>query len=238
MILPGCSIMVMRNRTAGAVWLAVVVFGLPSARARSPRPRSGSGPVGRARLALQPPGGDLGKGQGRRPRGLLRGRAVRRQADPRLRLLRAARDGRGPLPAMVLVHGGGGKAFREWAELWAERGYVALAMDLAGHGPDGKRLARRRAGPGRRTQVPRLRRRRGPGDLDLPRRRRRHPRALAAGRAAGGRPRPDRHHRHLLGRLPDLHRRRPRRPPQGRRAGLRLRLPPREQRLAAPLRRR
>lgn len=46
----------------------------------------------------------------------------------------------GKLPAMVLVHGGGGKAFKEWAELWAKRGYVALAMDLAGHGPDGKRL--------------------------------------------------------------------------------------------------
>ena len=46
----------------------------------------------------------------------------------------------GRFPAMLLVHGGGGKAFREWAELWAERGYVALAMDLAGHGPDGERL--------------------------------------------------------------------------------------------------
>jgi dienelactone hydrolase len=41
---------------------------------------------------------------------------------------------------MVLVHGGGGTAFREWAELWARRGYVALAMDLAGHGPGRKRL--------------------------------------------------------------------------------------------------
>ena len=46
----------------------------------------------------------------------------------------------GKLPAMVLVHGGGGKAFREWAELWAERGYLGLAMDLAGHGGDGKPL--------------------------------------------------------------------------------------------------
>ena len=44
------------------------------------------------------------------------------------------------LPGMVLVHGGGGKAFREWAELWAKRGYAAIAMDLAGKGPDGKRL--------------------------------------------------------------------------------------------------
>jgi dienelactone hydrolase len=46
----------------------------------------------------------------------------------------------GKRPGMVLVHGGGGTAFKEWAELWAKRGYVALAMDLAGHGPDRKRL--------------------------------------------------------------------------------------------------
>ncbi|MDA1054267.1 MAG: acetylxylan esterase [Planctomycetota bacterium] len=39
------------------------------------------------------------------------------------------------LPAIVLVHGGGGTAFREWAELWAKRGYAAIAMDLAGHRP-------------------------------------------------------------------------------------------------------
>ena len=48
--------------------------------------------------------------------------------------------GDGPFPAMLLVHGGGGKAFERWAGFWAGRGYVALAMDLAGHGPDGKRL--------------------------------------------------------------------------------------------------
>src|SRR5262249_55463954 len=47
----------------------------------------------------------------------------------------------GKRPAMVLVHGGGGSAFKEWAELWAQRGYVALAMDLAGQGADHKRLA-------------------------------------------------------------------------------------------------
>ncbi len=46
-------------------------------------------------------------------------------------------EGRGPFPAMVLVHGGGGKAFAKWAEHWASRGYVALAMDTAGCGPNG-----------------------------------------------------------------------------------------------------
>jgi dienelactone hydrolase len=46
----------------------------------------------------------------------------------------------GKLPAMVLVHGGGGTAFPEWAQLWAKRGYIAIAMDLAGHGEKRKRL--------------------------------------------------------------------------------------------------
>jgi dienelactone hydrolase len=48
--------------------------------------------------------------------------------------------GDGPLPGMVLVHGGGGTAFPEWATLWAQRGYAAIAMDLAGCGPGRKRL--------------------------------------------------------------------------------------------------
>ena len=51
---------------------------------------------------------------------------------------RPATSGIGRSPAMVLVHGGGGKAFRDWAEHWAKRGYVALAMDLAGNGPAGR----------------------------------------------------------------------------------------------------
>jgi len=55
-------------------------------------------------------------------------------------------SGEGPFPAMVLVHGGGGTAFPEWATLWAKRGYCAIAMDLAGCGPGRKRLAD--GGPG------------------------------------------------------------------------------------------
>jgi Gnt-I system high-affinity gluconate transporter len=42
----------------------------------------------------------------------------------------------GPWPGIVLVHGGGGTAFAEWVTLWAERGYAAIAMDLAGSRPD------------------------------------------------------------------------------------------------------
>ena len=48
------------------------------------------------------------------------------------------KKGKGPYPAMLLVHGGGGKAFQDWATHWANRGYVALAMDLSGNGPDGR----------------------------------------------------------------------------------------------------
>ncbi|MBO9730220.1 MAG: alpha/beta fold hydrolase [Chitinophaga sp.] len=45
------------------------------------------------------------------------------------------------LPAVVLVHGGGGIAFKEWAILWAKKGYAAIAMDLRGNGPNRQHLA-------------------------------------------------------------------------------------------------
>ena len=37
--------------------------------------------------------------------------------------------------SVVLIHGGGGTAFREWVELWVKKGYAAIAMDLAGSRP-------------------------------------------------------------------------------------------------------
>lgn len=43
-----------------------------------------------------------------------------------------------PLPAMVLVHGGGGKAFHEWVKIWNDRGYAAISMSLEGHRPNAK----------------------------------------------------------------------------------------------------
>ncbi|MBT3295152.1 MAG: prolyl oligopeptidase family serine peptidase [Verrucomicrobia bacterium] len=49
--------------------------------------------------------------------------------------------GNGPVPGMVCVHGGGGKAFRQWVEMWVARGYAAIAMDLNGCDGSGKRLA-------------------------------------------------------------------------------------------------
>jgi acetyl esterase/lipase len=38
-------------------------------------------------------------------------------------------------PGVILIHGGGGTAFAEWAWLWAKRGYAAVAIDLAGCRP-------------------------------------------------------------------------------------------------------
>ncbi len=44
------------------------------------------------------------------------------------------------LPAVVCVHGGGGRAYKEWAQNWARRGYAAIALDWRGQGPDAKRM--------------------------------------------------------------------------------------------------
>jgi len=44
------------------------------------------------------------------------------------------------LPMVILVHGGGGTAFKEWAIMWAKKGYAALSMDLRGNGPGKKHI--------------------------------------------------------------------------------------------------
>ena len=41
-------------------------------------------------------------------------------------------------PGIVLIHGGGGTAFRVWVLEWAKRGYSAIAMDLGGSSPEAK----------------------------------------------------------------------------------------------------
>jgi len=43
------------------------------------------------------------------------------------------------VPAMVLVHGGGGTAFATWVKRWTDRGYAAIAMDNCGGAPRGER---------------------------------------------------------------------------------------------------
>jgi dienelactone hydrolase len=40
------------------------------------------------------------------------------------------------LPAMVLIHGGGGTAFAEWVRIWNKRGYAAIAIDTCGNLPE------------------------------------------------------------------------------------------------------
>lgn len=57
-----------------------------------------------------------------------------------------------PVPAMVLVHGGGGKAFYEWVKIWNDRGYAAISMSLEGHMPDNEgqgKLSHEFSGPKR-----------------------------------------------------------------------------------------
>lgn len=39
------------------------------------------------------------------------------------------------VPAIVLVHGGGGVPFLEWVKLWTDRGYAAIALSLTGDFP-------------------------------------------------------------------------------------------------------
>jgi dienelactone hydrolase len=41
------------------------------------------------------------------------------------------------VPAMILIHGGGGTAFESWVRLWNARGYAAIAMDTCGSVPKG-----------------------------------------------------------------------------------------------------
>lgn len=43
-------------------------------------------------------------------------------------------------PGIVLLHGGGGKAYQEWVEKWAAEGYAAIAIDFAGKDGEGNLL--------------------------------------------------------------------------------------------------
>lgn len=46
-------------------------------------------------------------------------------------------DAEHPVPAMVLIHGGGGSAFGNWVKTWVDRGYAAIAMSNNGQFPVG-----------------------------------------------------------------------------------------------------
>ena len=53
------------------------------------------------------------------------------------------------VPAMVLVHGGGGHAYADWVKEWTNRGYAAIAFDNTGYFPslEGKGVAGRENDP-------------------------------------------------------------------------------------------
>ncbi|MHB8897873.1 MAG: alpha/beta hydrolase family protein [Thermoguttaceae bacterium] len=62
---------------------------------------------------------------------------------------------RGKVPGVVLVHGGGGTAFKEWVTKWNEHGYAAISIAVEGQtdepGPvssNGRREWKRHAWPG------------------------------------------------------------------------------------------
>ncbi len=42
---------------------------------------------------------------------------------------------KGPVPGIVLLHGGGGHAFPEWVRQWNRRGFAAIAIDTEGYFP-------------------------------------------------------------------------------------------------------
>lgn len=61
------------------------------------------------------------------------------------------RSGNERVPAMLLIHGGGGAAFDHWVRHWTKRGYAALAMDTCGCVPiheEGRWKRHRHGGPG------------------------------------------------------------------------------------------
>ncbi len=51
-------------------------------------------------------------------------------------LLRGINSENKKYPGIILVHGGGGKAFKAWVEKWAADGYAVLALDLSATGGD------------------------------------------------------------------------------------------------------
>ena len=122
-------------RFAISLSMCVILSAVPSLRADAPKPFTGPWDVPALQKADVKP--EWGETVGKAREVYYPGEPF--QGKPtRVFAYYAKPDGDGPFPAVVLVHGGGGKAFREWAEHWSARGYCALAMDLAGNGPKGR----------------------------------------------------------------------------------------------------
>jgi hypothetical protein len=117
------------------------------------------------------------------------------------------------VPGMVLIHGGGGKAFRQWVEMWVRRGYAAIAMDLSGRDAEGNRLpdgGPEQDHPAKFSTTAKWE------DLWTYHAMAAVIRSNSILRAPGNQPGTDRRYRDKLGRIPGLHRR-------GRGPALRLR---------------
>lgn len=52
----------------------------------------------------------------------------------------------GKVPGIVLVHGGGGTAYKSWVKLWMDRGYAAIAIDTCGCVPLKDKNAKKKRG--------------------------------------------------------------------------------------------
>jgi dienelactone hydrolase len=114
---------------------AALLLALPAARPDVPRPAASPWDMPALKAARVEPAWGATNG---RAREVFYPGEPYREKPTRVFGYYAKPDGDGPFPAVVLVHGGGGKAFPKWAEHWAARGYCALAMDLAGNGPAGR----------------------------------------------------------------------------------------------------
>jgi len=123
----------------GLVGLVLVAWALGLAAGAAEPPRRYTGPWNLEKLKQVPPA-SFGVTRGLVQEVYYQGEPLRGKPTRVFAYLSRPEKSSGHVPGMVLVHGGGGTAFAEWATLWAQRGYAAIAMDLAGCGPDRKRL--------------------------------------------------------------------------------------------------
>lgn len=120
-----------------AAWLAVWAVALGAVGAE--QPACSTGPWNLQKLKQVPPA-TFGAKQGLVQEVYYEGEPLQGKPTRVFAYLGRPESAQGKVPGMVLVHGGGGTAFAEWATLWAKRSYASMAMDLAGCGPERKRL--------------------------------------------------------------------------------------------------
>ena len=132
---------IVKNRLLVALMMcwALLLVGVPTALTAEPTKRHFTGPWNLDQLK-ETPTATWGEESGQVQEVYYEGEPLEGKPTRVFAYYARPKSGKGPFPGVVLVHGGGGKAFAEWATLWADRGYAAIAMDLGGCGPEGKRL--------------------------------------------------------------------------------------------------